>query len=89
MYLNVLWLPDVLTELQGQNLLEYPGQTLPVLISWWLTQRGVFRYTRCKSSQQQWLLGSFESVLEQDDGGKAIPKSLYDKSRFTRDFSTI
>ena len=79
MYLNALWLPDVLAELQGQNLLEYPGQILPALISWWLRHCGVFCYTGCKSSQQQWLLRSFERVLEQDDGGKAILKSLYDE----------
>lgn len=50
---------------------------------------GLFCYTRCKSSQQQWLLKSFEPVLEQDDGEKAIPKILYDKQQFTRDISTV
>lgn len=89
MYLNALWLPDVLAELKGQNLLEYQGQILPALISWWLVLCGVFYHTRCKSSQQQWLLKSFEPGLEQDDGGKAIPKSLYDKQHFTRDVSTV
>lgn len=78
MHLNALRLPEVLAELLVQNLLEYPGQILPALISWWLVHYGVFCYTQCRSSQQPWLLRSFESVLEQDDGGKAIPKSLSD-----------